>query len=286
MHVTRIQYPIGQGCFHVGSIRAPEVADHDTPAFHYVYDCGSDDQEALGEAIDNYKIRTSRVDALFVSHLDNDHVSGLDRLLSAVKAHTVYVPYVNEVVLVLDLMQAELDGALSVSLIEASMDPENWFRSRGAERVVGVRESPDDGAPGPGDDGGRDGPDRPRTASKTDPAVGDSLSQGAPATGSGIPVVNSGDSVHITDQSRSINWTLVPHVDPAPVERRDRFGSEMRRTLGLSQGQRVTSGRLADAMRDRSERERLRECYNEIIPHGARRMHNRVSMSLYWELYA
>ena len=66
-----------------------------------------------------------------------------------------------------------------------------------------------------------------------------------------------------------------------PPERRDKFETEMRKTLGLSPGQQLTSARLAAAMRDRSERERLRECYNEIIPRGARRMHNRVSMSLY-----
>ena len=161
MRVTRIQYPIGQGCFHAGSIHARVAADHDVHEYHYVYDCGSDDREDLGEAIDNYKTQTSRVDALFVSHLDNDHISGLDRLLSAVKVHTVYVPYVNEVVLVLELIQAELDGAISVSLIEASMDPVNWFRNRGVERVVGVRESPDDGAPGPGDGDDREGPGRP-----------------------------------------------------------------------------------------------------------------------------
>ena len=119
MRVTRIQYPIGQGCFHAGSIHARVAADHDVHEYHYVYDCGSDDREDLGEAIDNYKTQTSRVDALFVSHLDNDHISGLDRLLSAVKVHTVYVPYVNEVVLVLELIQAELDGAISVSLTEA-----------------------------------------------------------------------------------------------------------------------------------------------------------------------
>ena len=281
MRVMRIQYPIGQGCFHAGSIHARVAADRDVHEFHYVYDCGSDDREALGEAIDNYKTQTSRVDALFVSHLDNDHVSGLDRLLSAVKVHTVYVPYVNESVLVLELIQAELDGALSVSLIEASMDPGNWFRSRGVERVVGVRESPDDGAPGPGDGDDREGPDRPRTASKTDPAAVGPHIQGAASTGSGIPVVDSGHRVQIPVPGRSLNWTLVPHVDPAPREKRDRFESEMRKILGLSQGQPVTSARLADAMRERSERERLRECYNEIVPHGARRMHNRVSMSLY-----
>ena len=281
MHVTRIQYPIGQGCFHAGSIHEGDAADHDVHGFHYVYDCGSDDRRALGEAIDNYKNQTSRVDAVFVSHLDNDHVNGLDSLLSVVRVDTVYVPYVNEVALVLELIQAELDGALSVSLIEASMDPGNWFRSRGVHRVVGVQESPDDGAPGPGDGDDPEGPERLRTGPKVDSGAGDPRVEGGTTMGSGIEVVDSGYRVPISIRGRSLNWTLVPHVDPAPRERLDRFEAELRKTLGLSAEEPVTFARVADAMREKSERERLRECYDEIVPRGARRMHNRVSMSLY-----
>ena len=281
MHVTRFQYPIGQGCFHAGSIRKGDAVYHDDQAFHYVYDCGSDDRQALGEAIDSYKNQAPHVDALFVSHLDNDHVNGLDRLLSVVKVDTVYVPHVNEVVLVLELIQAELDGALSVSLIEASMDPGNWFRSRGVRRVVGVEESPDDGAPGTGDDDDRERPEGPRAGRKIDPELGDPSVQVATASGSDIEVVASGYRVPIRDRGRLLNWTLVPHVDPAPRERLDRFEEELRKTLGLSAEEPVTPTLLADAMREKSERERLRECYDEIVPGGARRMHNRVSMSLY-----
>ncbi|MDE0211898.1 MAG: MBL fold metallo-hydrolase [Boseongicola sp.] len=279
MHVTRLQYPIGQGCFHAGIIREGDAVYHDDHAFHYVYDCGSDDRKALGEAIDSYKNQVPHVDALFVSHLDNDHVNGLDRLLSVVKVDTVYVPYVNEVVLVLELIQAELDGALSVSLIEASMDPGNWFRSRGVRRVVGVEESPDDGAPGTGGDDDPVRPEGPRTERKIDSELGDPNVQEATGMGSGIEVVASGYRVPIRD--RSLNWALVPHVDPAPRERLDRFEEELRKTLGLSAEEPVTSTQLANAMREKSERERLRECYDEIVPGGARRMHNRVSMSLY-----
>ena len=281
MHVTRIQYRIGQGCFHAGSIHERDAADHDVHGFHYVYDCGSDDRRALGEAIDNYKNQTSRVDAVFVSHLDNDHVNGLDSLLSVVEVDTVYVPYVNEVVLVLELIQAELDGALSVSLIEASMDPGNWFRNRGVQRVVGVRESPDDEAPTLGDDDDPEGPERPRTGPKVDSGAGDPRVERATTMGSGIEVVDSGYRVPISIRGRSLNWTLVPHVDPAPRERLDRFKAELRKTLGWSAEEPVTFARVADAMREKSKRERLRECYDEIVPRGARRMHNRVSMSLY-----
>ena len=135
---------------------------------------------------------------------------------ASVKVDTVYVPYVNEVVLVLELIQAELDGALSVSLIEASMDPGNWFRSRGVRRVVGVEESPDDGAPGTGGDDDPVRPEGPRTERKIDSELGDPNVQEATGMGSGIEVVASGYRVPIRD--RSLNWALVPHVDPASRE--------------------------------------------------------------------
>ena len=281
MQVTRIQYPIGQGCFHTGRVGPLEGAVHEANAFQYVYDCGSGNQQALGTAIETYKAQTSRVDALFVSHFDNDHVNGLDLLLSAVKVDTVYIPYVDDVVLVLDLIEAELDGALSGSLIEASIEPQSWFGRRGVEHVVRVWESPGDGSPAADGDWDGEGPDRPRSSSKGDPTSRDQHGPEASGTRPEPILVNSGHRVQIPDQGQGLNWILVPHVDPAPLERRRRFETAMRKALRLKPGQPLTSARLADAMRDRAERERLRECYDTIVFRGTRRMHNRVSMSLY-----
>ena len=71
------------------------------------------------------------VDALFVSHLDADHVSGMDRLLGSVAVDTVYIPYLDPVAHVLDILEAAGEGAVSASLIEARIDPSSWFGRRG-----------------------------------------------------------------------------------------------------------------------------------------------------------
>ncbi len=281
MRVTRMQYPIGQGCFHTGSIYETNDICHNERPFRYIYDCGSDNRTALAEAIDNYKNRASPVNALFVSHFDNDHVNGLDQLLNVVEVDTVYIPYVDNVLLVLELIHAELDGTLSVSLIEASIDPVTWFRSRGVRRVIGVRHSPDDGAPRPGDDDVGVYPERPRPEPKFDPSAGSPHIDDATGMVSVVEVVDSGYRVPISNANQSLNWTLVPHVDPAPCERLDGFEEELRKTLGLSAEEPILSTQIAAAMRKKSDREHLRECYDEIVPRGARRMHNRVSMSLY-----
>ena len=135
MWAKRYQFPIGQGCFHAGVIG---LADSESEKIHYVYDCGSKKQNTLQNEIDFYKTQTSLINALFVSHFDFDHVSGLDRLLAAVKVKTVYVPYVDQSVLVIDLIEAEMNGTLSASLIEASIEPESWFGRRGVQRVVRI----------------------------------------------------------------------------------------------------------------------------------------------------
>lgn len=269
MHITRIQYPIGQGCFHVGSIQPSVTTEDSSQAFHYVYDCGSDDRDSLDTAIENYKNKTSRVDALFVSHLDRDHVNGIDQLCSAVKVDTVYVPHVNEEVLILELIQAELDGKLSASLVEASLEPEKFFKNKDVRRVIRVRSSPVGGVPEPRTNDNREEPDRTNTVDNTDATGGSS----------NIEIINSGTRIPCSPQG--INWTLVPHVDPAQANNLNMFKSEVRKILKLKGKQSITSAKLLDAIRDSKERKCLRKCYNKIIPSGAKRMHNRVSMSLY-----
>ena len=93
MEVKRTQYPIGQGSFHAGHLEWTVESSPRSEKFHYVYDCGtSDGSTALQNAILACRSETSHIDALFVSHLDADHVNGLDRLLGLISVHTVLHP--------------------------------------------------------------------------------------------------------------------------------------------------------------------------------------------------
>ena len=64
-----------------------------------------------------------KVDALFISHLDKDHVNGLDRLLSLISVDTVFIPYSNDIVSVIDLVGADLENQLSTTLVESEYNP-------------------------------------------------------------------------------------------------------------------------------------------------------------------
>ena len=138
LHITRRQFPVGQGCFHAGSVSIQEASN----TLHYVYDCGSTNQRYLRRHVNWYREHTSSIDALFVSHFDSDHVSGLDQLLGATNVKTVYIPYVNDLVLLLDILEADIDGGVSGSLIEISFNPATWFGLRGVRRVVRVLPGP------------------------------------------------------------------------------------------------------------------------------------------------
>src|SRR5215218_7442471 len=105
MRVRREQLPVGQGCFATGTIDARNVTNNET-RLHYVYDCGARNRACLREVISNYKDGAGRLDALFVSHFDDDHVSGLDLLLANVSAKTVYIPYIDNVAPVLEVIES------------------------------------------------------------------------------------------------------------------------------------------------------------------------------------
>ena len=268
MQIRRIQYPVGQGCFHAGDISWEDDSSQEPREFRYIYDCGSTKQRALREAINIFHAEASHVDALFVSHLDSDHVNGFDRLLSSVTVDTVFIPYVDNVVPVLDIIEADLDGTLTTALIEASIDPQAWFGRRGVSRVVRVLGSKPDSPP--------DSPINRQEIPEfsQEPA-------GRPSTRSERLEVNSGYTLPFGGQDKIPGWVLVLHVDPALPEQRGKFNKAMRTAIGLSRGQRLTAGQLAEALRDSTKRRKLRDCYEEIISGGSGRNHNRVSMSLY-----
>jgi beta-lactamase superfamily II metal-dependent hydrolase len=83
---------VGEGLFYSG-----QIGD-----FNFVYDCGvlRSNRNHLDSAISNYvnrKLRNRRVDLLIISHLHEDHISGLDTLLNKVRVDTVILPYLSPI---------------------------------------------------------------------------------------------------------------------------------------------------------------------------------------------
>lgn len=284
MWVERVQYAVGQGGFHGASVYTG--SDHDTtslPAFTYVYDCGSDQTGALDSAIDRFSARSDEIDALFVSHLDRDHVNGIDSLLSRVDIDTVYLPYIDDVHLVLDLLEADGEAGLSGSLLEAALDPAGWFGRRGVRRVIRLgpgRPEAEDGL-FPPDPLPKPEPDRSEVTVKIGPRDATVLTQGRRGSRAELCKMAPGSSIGLSISAGWLDWVLIPHVTPAPQENVTAFVKEIRSALGLQPKQRLNSMRLLEGLSKTKTRKKMKDAYEAIISGGAKRFHNRISMSLY-----
>lgn len=89
-HMERILYPVGHGAFFVEKILDYVV----------VYDCGSRSMnktitpKILVNQINNALQSDEKIDALFISHFDSDHVNGIDVLAKHMNKYTkVYIPF-------------------------------------------------------------------------------------------------------------------------------------------------------------------------------------------------
>lgn len=142
------QHPVGQGGMMSGMVAIPGGR------FYWVYDCGSNQTEALNREIALVAAR-GEVDCLFLSHLDSDHVNGIDRLLMATRVKEVVLPYLNELDRLITAAHDDTTGALTGGFLAFLSDIEGWFGTRGVERVTYIMPRDDDDV-----DGG-DGPDLP-----------------------------------------------------------------------------------------------------------------------------
>jgi len=83
--MTRVFHPIGQGALYT------ERFSH----FTVIYDCGSETDESLVEAcVSETLTHREALDAVFISHLHNDHVNGLESLLGSWHVKKVFLPLI------------------------------------------------------------------------------------------------------------------------------------------------------------------------------------------------
>lgn len=86
----RVQWSVGQGGFHSARL------DGSHKSFNYVYDCGSSTKSAIRPAVASFLKslgNEDHIDAVFLSHIDQDHVNGLPTLLGGgVPVDRIFLP--------------------------------------------------------------------------------------------------------------------------------------------------------------------------------------------------
>jgi glyoxylase-like metal-dependent hydrolase (beta-lactamase superfamily II) len=145
MHVHMVQHAVGQGGFSTGVLVA------EGSSLSWAYDCGSTQVDALVREI-RQVASAGPIDFLFLSHLDSDHISGVDRLLSQCQVREVVLPYLEqEVVVAMIARDAEI-GRLTGLFLDAVPDIAAWLAGRGVETITFIRGPDDDeDTPGPPD---------------------------------------------------------------------------------------------------------------------------------------
>jgi hypothetical protein len=289
------QRPVGQGGFQTGSLirrvgRYPFVpVKEELPVFNWAYDCGSDQLSALTTEIN--KVSRVRFNVLFLSHLDSDHVVGVDQLLlTASGVDELVLPYLGDDDWTLHLAAAAAGGRLSGTLVDLAADPAGWFGARGVGRVVYI-EAGDDNK-----ESGRavDGPDRidpdshmPEGNDEDLSRVGDdrqpsetkwsrpprAIHQGDRSSGRAqVDLLGRGAVAAVRVNGRTLNWVLSPFAFKPPAKKMLLFKQQLEHHFGAGR----TAKEYAAAARSAAGRRSLRACYDAVW-----RTHNLHSMALY-----
>jgi hypothetical protein len=271
IQVSLTQHPVGQGGMMSGLLKIPGGQ------FHWAYDCGSNQTEALNREIALVAGRGD-VDCLFLSHLDSDHVNGVDRLLMATGVKEVVLPYLNDLDRLIAAAHDDVTGTLSGGFLTFLSDIEGWFGARGVERVSYImpRDDDDEGEGGRGPelprfDGGGEGPIR---AKWSHPAQEYSAPAGNGRRLSKGPMVQRLEtmaSLQLSAASGMLDWLLLPFAHRPSDAKLLAFRKAMFRKFGPKY-----PARLKAFLSDPALREKVRECYDLIWSDR-----NLVSMALY-----
>ena len=273
------QYPVGQGGFHVGHVRLG--SSRISPTFRWAYDCGSVQRTPLEREIRRVTARKS-LDVLFLSHLDNDHVSGVDQLVSNTTVRQVVLPYLEDHDRVFLLAAAASARTLSGNYIGMLSDPLSWFGDRGIERIVYIDDGPDEGddrVPDsvlPTGDGYVEGDQITGKWTKFDDVRDDGTIQGfqpgRARTRADAILVKRGGVLMLLSGTTALNWVLSPFACRPPKKKMHVFIAELEKQFGRGL-------RPADYAKQAETPEgqlKLRSCYDKFW-----KGHNLHSMALY-----
>lgn len=229
---SRTQWNVGQGGFHSGEVTGPSSGAD--PIFRYIYDCGSiSARTALESCLAAYAHSLGErrtVDAIFLSHIDQDHVNGLPSLLGkhGVDVERIFLPLLTPVERLLTLARPGLQ--VTSALVELVSDPVATLRGMSDAEVIQVTAADD-----PSDAG--DGLALHTLGNEAD----DSLSaqvigrEGAwtPAAGDSAGMRDSA-AVRISTSSAQEAWLLGFYIEPKSHGRIVDFVIELSHALGVA----------------------------------------------------
>lgn len=280
MHVTMTQYAVGQGGLFSGEMNCGLVP------LRWVYDCGSNQRDALSRGIAKV-VAGGNIDLLFLSHLDSDHIGGVDQFLSQVRVREVVLPYLNATMLIAIIALDTARGVLSGTFVEAASDLAGWFGSRGVETITFVGGHDDDeGGEGPalpdepsGSGDGEVGTKWTREPERVHELVGyPNVIQAANGGSAKMQQVAPDTALQLFASGNVLNWALIPYVHMPPAKLMKAFDNALEDYFGAP----LDKKQIVNSAKDSDVRDKLRKCYDALWLD-----HNLISMTLYsgpWKL--
>jgi hypothetical protein len=277
------QLPIGQGGFLVG-----EVTDGRTETFTYAFDCGSINREHFEQGLSLCSY--DKIDVLFVSHLDVDHISGIEALATHAQINTVILPCLDALHLTLIALEAISAGGLRLSVRSFLQDPAGWFADRGVKQILHIPRGDSAAEANPFDPdnldrdymvsgGENDGLRGPYTIRSK--GAGPSKRVRAGAAQERALGEETSITADIGWSSGSPCWLLVPYVHPFPEADIEAFRTLAGKLLPANFSDRGIASKnfinkLVKLLADEDDRKALKRCYSVLSGD-----HNRISLSLY-----
>lgn len=221
-------------------------------------------------------------DVLFLSHLDNDHVSGVDQLVSNTTVRQVVLPYLEDHDRVFLLAAAASARTLSGNYIGMLSDPLSWFGDRGIERIVYIDDGPDEGddsAPdsipptGDGDvEGGEITEKWTNRGDFRDEGPVQNFQQGKTHARADAILVKRGGVLVLLAGTTVLNWVLSPFACRPAKKTMQLFVAELEKQFGPG----LRAADYAKQAETTKGRLKLRSCYDKVW-----KDHNLHSMALY-----
>lgn len=268
MYTHMMQHPVGRGGLFSGYV------DTGYRSLRWIYDCGSfNRQNELISEISRVRY-SGDVDILFISHLDNDHVSGIDELLQQFNnvgrpIRTVMLPYLDHDISLGIMAKSGANSPLSSVFIQMNQNTREWFISRGVKRIIYVDSNDDEDFVRSidefeeGDDSQVQEIRLGRSIFAFDQEISDDID---------FPTEFDTDvSVVISGKSSKNSFVLIPYTYRPKSHLFEKFKDELKKVFGSATFETITSAAKEDA-----GRKKLRRCYDKIW-----KTHNLVSMSLY-----
>lgn len=127
--MVRSFLPVGQGAFYCETFES-NISDK---SIHVVYDCGSVTTGGnLKKIIKNHFQKEEEIQAVFISHLDEDHINGIPDLLRYCRVQRIYFPLISSDNIILMKIWFWINGINGFTL-DFLVDPEKAIESLGLD---------------------------------------------------------------------------------------------------------------------------------------------------------